>query len=157
MNNINIKRVDTSLPLPEYKTEGALGIDLYARETVTFVPFEAKLVRLNTVVKVPDNYGTFITPRSSLYKNKGLILTNSVGVIDRDYCGEEDEIMAMLYHLPAKNIHNFTGSVTIEKGERVAQMLIFPVGKQLAINETDKMAEVSRGGYGSTGGYNNEG
>lgn len=81
--------------------------------------------------------------RSSLPLKKGLMVANGVGVIDQDYCGEEDEVGLQVF--------NFTqNDVKIEKGDRIAQGLIVPVAVANFI-EVDKMDQQSRGGFGSTG------
>jgi len=159
--SLTIKRLDKRLSMPYYKSEGAVGIDLYARETVMFNPAEMKVVPLNVVIKTPDKYATLLVPRSSLYRKKGLLLANSLGVIDRDYCGNKDAIMApflyVLSTLIQKERIDAEGKLEqkIERGERVCQMLLTRIDNDFDIVETDDMEEESRGGFGSTGGYNN--
>lgn len=161
-----VKRLDKELPMPKYATEGSVGLDLVARETVVFETlFVAKLVPLNIIVKTPDKYATLLLPRSSLFKKKGLILVNSVGVIDRDYCGNEDEIKAFMMYCPSTNIHGkrddnneraLLPCGVIERGEVVCQLLFTRIDNDFDIVEVDDMGTKSRGGYGSTGGYAND-
>lgn len=141
--SVKFKRIDKSLPLPEFKTKGAVGFDLVAREDTIIPPEEVKLIPLNVVIKIPDGYGLFLLPRSSTPLKKGLLIPNGVGIIDQDYCGEEDEIKLQGF--------NFTKTdVKVEKGERIAQALFVKIEK-FEFEEVEKMDEPSRGGFGSTG------
>ncbi|MEA2056169.1 MAG: dUTP diphosphatase [Patescibacteria group bacterium] len=140
--NVKIKRFDKHLPLPEYKTEGAAGFDLYSRlemkvpaQTIAYIP-------LNIAMQLPQGYWALLAARSSLHK-KGLMLANGIGIGDYDYRGDEDEYKAAVF--------NFSqDEVVVEKGERIAQMLILPIEKakfeELSVFETE-----NRGGFGSTG------
>jgi dUTP pyrophosphatase len=140
---IKIKRVDKSLPLPEYKTEGAAAFDLYVRETVIIPAHSVKLIPMNTIIELPKGCWAMLVPRSSCHK-KGIMAANGIGIGDLDYCGENDE-----YHFPALN---FTDSeVVIERGDRIAQMMIFHYDRA-EFTEVDSFSHnVSRGGFGSTG------
>ncbi len=142
---IKIKRIDTSLPLPEYKTKGAVAFDLYSRVDDTIKPKEIKLIPANLIIETPEGYMLMIAARSSLAKKKGLMMANNVGIIDQDYCGENDELRLMLY--------NFTDTeIIIEKGERLAQGIFVKIEKG-NWNEVSKMADESRGGFGTTGQF----
>lgn len=140
---VNIKRIDKSLELPTYKTKGAVGFDLLARETTKVKSFEVTLIPLNIVIKIPKGYGLFLYSRSSTPGKKGLLVANGVGVIDQDYHGDEDELkLAVL---------NFTKqTVTVEKGERICQAVLAKVATP-KFKEVKKMKSKSRGGFGSTG------
>ncbi len=140
---LKIKRLDKSLPLPSYQTKGAVGFDLYARETVKIKPFTPTFVPLNTIVKIPKGYMLLIASRSSLPLKKGLMLANSVGIIDQDYCGEKDEIKALILNFTKK-------TVIVKKGERIAQGLLVKIIRP-QIEESENMERKSRGGFGSTG------
>lgn len=144
MNKINVKRIDKSLPLPEYQTSGSVGLDLYSREDMHINPKEAKLVPTNIIVKIPEGHMMILTPRSSLFKKKGLIMINSIGIIDQDYHGDKDENFL--------NLYNITDDVVnIEKGDRLAQAIFVKISK-FELEESDKsLKDVSRGGFGSTG------
>ncbi len=142
---IKIKRIDTTLPLPEYKTKGAVAFDLYARINDAIKPKEIKLIPANFIIETPVGYMLTIAARSSLAKKKGLMMANNIGIIDQDYCGENDELAILLY--------NFTDSeVIIEKGERLAQGIFVKIEKG-NWNEVEKMADESRGGFGTTGQF----
>ncbi|MFA4941399.1 MAG: dUTP diphosphatase [Patescibacteria group bacterium] len=137
-----IKRLDKTIPLPEYKTKGAVAFDFSSRLEIEIAPKSIGYVPLNVIIKVPAGFALKVFARSGTHK-KGLILSNGVGIIDSDYCGEEDEIKAAYY--------NFTDSpVVIEKGERVAQGII-EKKENIEWEEVKKMSESSRGGFGTTG------
>lgn len=140
--NIKIIRIDKSLPLPEYKTAGSVAFDIYSREDSRIQPKEIKILPSNLIIKILKGYFLLITARSSLVKN-GLMLANSVGVIDQDYHGSKDEIGISVY--------NFTEqAVSVQRGDRLAQGLILPV-ERAKWEEEKNSKEVSRGGFGSTG------
>ncbi len=140
--NIKIKRFDKDLPLPKYKSKGAVALDLYAREDTTIKPGEVKLIPLNVAIEIPKGYFILLANRSSTYK-LGITCVNGIGVGDHDYCGDNDE-----YMFPALNFTNKV--VKIEKGSRCCQMLILPVAN-VKIQEVEKLGNENRGGFGSTG------
>ena len=111
---VKIKRLDKDLPLPKYETDGSVGFDLLCREAVTIAPQTVALIPANVIVETPPGYMLMVTLRSSTPRKLGLLIPHGVGVIDRDYCGEGDEIQIQVY--------NFTGQpVTVERGDRIAQ------------------------------------
>ena len=139
---IKIKRFDKSLPLPSYQTAKAAAMDLASRQTVTIEPGSVAQLPLNIALQIPEDYFVLIAARSSLYK-RGLSLANGIGIGDADYCGDGDEYRATVY--------NFTQQpVTINKGERVAQMIILK-REVIDLTETEQLAQINRGGFGSTG------
>jgi dUTP pyrophosphatase len=142
---VKIKRIDKTLPLPRHETEGSVGFDLSARETIIIEPGKMGVAKLNIVACTPPGCMLMLAPRSSLCRKKNLLFPNSIGVIDQDYCGPEDEIMAPLWNIG-------TETVTIERGERIAQGIFVRI-ERVEWRETDEMSRPSRGGFGSTGGY----
>ena len=139
---IKIIRIDKELPLPEYKTWGAVAFDFYSRTATIVAPGEDKLLPANLIIEVPSGYALIITPRSSTSLKKGLEFRN-IGVVDQDFHGPNDEIKL--------HVHNFTGApISVERGERLAQGLIIPIEKA-EFEEVDAIKETSRGGFGSTG------
>src|SRR3989338_6995149 len=139
---IKIKRFDKNLPLPEYKTAGAAGFDLTARETIIIGPATVGYVPLNIAIETPKNHFFILAARSSTHK-MGLMPANGIGIGDSDFRGDEDEYKIALL--------NFTNKpITIEKGTRIAQGLIV---KHIRANwqEVAKMKSKIRGGFGSTG------
>lgn len=139
---LRIKRVDKSLPMPSYATDGAWGLDLYARENVALRPGEDDFIPLNVIVQAPPGYGVFLYPRSSIYKHYGLILLNGVGVVDADYIGPNDELMAHVKNVSDKLCR-------VNAGDRIAQLVIHRAFK-FPIVEFEPEGK-SRGGHGTTG------
>lgn len=140
---VRIKRLDKSLPLPVYETNGSVGFDVLARETVTIESGTIELIPANIIVEVPKNYMLVVASRSSTPRKKGLTPPHGFGIIDHDYCGPKDEIHIQVY--------NFSGqTVTIERGEKIAQGVFVRIDK-FEWEEVDEIRENSRGGFGSTG------
>jgi len=138
---VAITRIDKSLPLPQYESSGAVGFDLITRVTTAVEPGCIALVPGNVIVRVPKGYALLIIPRSSLPRKKALVCPHSIGVIDQDYNGAEDEIKVQV-----QNTSNVP--VVIERGEKIAQGLFVRVD---TIEWMEAEAhEKSRGGFGST-------
>ena len=140
---VSITRVDNTLPLPKHESAGAVGFDLVTRETTIIEPGAIGLVPGNVVVKVPEGYALLIVPRSSLPRKKALVCPHSIGVIDQDYHGPQDELLVQV-----QNISN--EAVTVERGERIAQGMFVKV-EQAEWEEVDNHGADTRGGFGSTG------
>lgn len=141
---INIKKLRPDAIIPTYGSEFAAGADLYAciDETVTIESGETVLIKTGLAMEIPTGYAGLIYARSGLATKRGLAPANKVGVIDSDYRGE---IMVAL--------HNHSSiSQTIEKGERIAQMIITPyiLGVYNVVDELDTTSR-GEGGFGSTG------
>lgn len=142
MKRIKIKRFDKELPLPEYKTAGAAGFDLTARETIIIKPDTVNYVPLNIAVETPKNHFFILAVRSSTHK-LGLLPINGIGIGDSDFRGDEDE-----YKIP---LLNYTKKpVRVERGMRIAQG-IFVKFIRAKWHEVPKMKSKTRGGFGSTG------
>ncbi|HEY4032538.1 MAG TPA: dUTP diphosphatase [Ktedonobacteraceae bacterium] len=140
--SVNIKRVDTVLPLPAYATAGSVGFDLICRVDTEVAPGRLARIPGNVIVETPPGYMLLLTMRSSTAKRKGLLIPNGVGVIDQDYCGEGDELMVSVY--------NFRDEVvTVLRGERIAQGIFVPIAR-VTWNEVEQVG-YGRGGFGSTG------
>lgn len=140
---VSVRRIDPSLPLPEYHTNGAAAFDLVTRENTTIAPKSIGLIPSNVIVKVPEGYALLILPRSSLPRKKSLICPHSLGLIDQDYHGEKDEIFVQVQNISDQ-------PVTVERGERIAQGLFVHIAKAQWQEVTSHGAE-TRGGFGSTG------
>ncbi len=139
---VRIKRIDKTLPLPEYKTSGAVAFDLHARVQTTIAPKQVAYVPLNVAIEPPEGFMLLLAPRSSLHK-RGIMMANSVGIGDRDFAGNADEYHAALY--------NFTEApITIERGERILQGM-FKAYEKAEWHEVDDLENKSRGGFGTTG------
>lgn len=142
---VSIQRIDASLELPKYQTNGSFAFDFLARENTEIAPSSIGLIPGNVIVKCPDNLALLILPRSSMPRKKHLRFPHSIGLIDQDYCGPNDEIMIQVENMSQE-------TVMIEKGERIAQGL-FVHTAQVDLIETDLSQEASRGGFGSTGSH----
>lgn len=139
---VKIKRVDKSLPLPMYETTGSVGFDFLCRGNYTVPPKDIGRIPSNTIVEVPDGYTLLVALRSSTPVKKSLMMPHGIGVLDNDYCGEEDEILIQVY--------NFSDEpVEVKRGERIAQGVFVKTGRA-EWEEVDKMLKESRGGLGST-------
>jgi len=142
--HVRISRVDSSLPLPAYQTAGSVAFDLSTRVDATIQPGEVVLLPANLVVEVPNGYVLLIAGRSSLPK-RGLVLANSIGVIDQDYHGPQDELRLQL-----RNITDVP--VTVKRGDRLAQGFFVPVERaEWQELELTEVTAATRGGFGSTG------
>lgn len=142
MKKIKIKRFDKELPLPEYKTSGAAGFDMIARETIIIEPNMVGYVPLNIAVGTPKNHFLILAARGSTHK-LGLLPIHGIGIGDSDFRGDGDE-----YKMP---LLNYTRKpVTVERGTRIAQGLFVKFVKA-NWQEVDKMKDKTRGGFGSTG------
>lgn len=142
--NITIKRIDPTLPLPEYHTTGAAGFDFYARETTVIAPHSLTKIPSNLIIASPPGYTLIMAARSSLSFKKGLKQANGIGIVDSDYCGPKDEISIA--------VHNFTETpVTVERGERIAQGLFIKVEQAIWKEVAEMPTKINRGGFGSTG------
>lgn len=140
---IHIKRIDKSLPLPEYKTNGSVCFDLVARETISIPPHRVALIPLNIIIKTPKGYMFVLASRSSTLIKKGLITGNGIGIIDQDYCGPGDEVKHQAYNVTEQ-------AVVVEKGERIVQGCFIPV-ERVSFEEVEMISKKDRGGFGSTG------
>lgn len=142
--------------IPEIKAaHESEWIDLYAGETIVCKPFELTLISLGVSIELPDGYEAILAPRSSTYKNFGIVCACSFGVIDNAYKGDND-----VWHFPAINTRAIAnmidGSVTaapvtIHKGDRIAQFRIQKCQPEVEIVKVDILGNKDRGGIGSTG------
>ena len=101
-----IKRIDKSLPLPVYETNGRVGFDIIARETTEVPPKEIKLVPGNIIVEVPKGYMLMVASRSSTPRKKGLTQPHGLGIIDHDYDSNEHRHRPMTLVLAKNNSVN---------------------------------------------------
>ncbi|WP_425447490.1 dUTP diphosphatase [Dethiothermospora halolimnae] len=134
----------SDLPLPKYKTEGSSGLDLYANieKEVTLKPMERKLISTGIFVEIPKGFEGQIRARSGLALKHGISLVNGIGTIDSDYRGE---IKVILINLGNENF-------TIERGQRIAQMVIMKYEKVSLENVVDiSKTDRGKGGFGHTG------
>ena len=141
---LKIFRMEHNRFVPEYKTEGAAGMDLCAAidRGITLEPLERRLIPTGLKIELEPGYEAQIRPRSGLSIKHGISLINCVGTIDEDYRGE--------VCVPVVNLSNET--YTILPDERIAQMVIAKV-EQAKIEVVTELSETARGegGFGSTG------
>lgn len=141
---LKILRLPHNKVLPEYKTDGASGMDLSAaiEKPVTLKSLERKLIPTGIKIEIPNGYEAQVRARSGLSIKHGITLINAIGTIDADYRGE--------VCVPVVNLS--TEEYTIQPQERIAQMVICKVEKA-DITVTEELCETERGcgGFGSTG------
>jgi dUTP pyrophosphatase len=148
MKNLQLKILENGcgLPIPKYESEGAAGLDLLAAisesKNIIILPGKAEMVPTGIAIALPKGFEAQIRPRSGLAAKNGITILNSPGTIDSDYRGE---ISAMLINHSKVNFE-------IERGMRIAQMVIAPV-VQFNLIKTETLDETKRGagGFGSTG------
>ena len=132
------------LPLPEYATPGAAGLDLAAAvsEPIVIPPGGRVMVPTGLAIALPAGFEAQVRPRSGLAARAGVTVLNAPGTVDSDYRGEIQVILVNLGDAPFK----------VSRGERIAQLVVAPV-TQLAWRATDRLPETTRGagGFGSTG------
>lgn len=138
---IKIKYFDDELPKIE-KIDKGDWIDLRAADNVVMDKGDFKLISLGIAMKLPKGYEAHIVPRSSTFKNFGIIQTNHQAVIDESYCGDED-----VWRYPALAMRH----TVIHKGDRICQFRIMQKMPPVRFEEVDKLENPSRGGIGSTG------
>lgn len=117
-------------------------IDLHAAEEVALKAGEFRLIPLGVAIALPEGYEAHIVPRSSTFKNYGILQTNSMGVVDCSYCGDNDQWRMPVYA---------TRDVTIEKNARICQFRIMKNQPPLAFTRVEHLDGPDRGGFGSTG------
>lgn len=141
--SINFKRFDKTIPLPVFKTRGAVAADMYSRTDVDIAPNEIAYIPLNVAIEIPEGYCIFLIARSSTHKF-GIRSVNGIGVFDNDFCGDGDEYQFIVQNFTDKSVH-------IEKASRIAQILLVKK-ENFNINEIDNFKHhPTRGGIGSTG------
>jgi dUTP pyrophosphatase len=117
-------------------------IDLRAAEEIEFHAGDFKLIPLGVSMELPAGYEAHVVPRSSTFKNYGLIQTNSCGIIDQTYCGQND-----IWRWPAYA----TRDTVVHVNDRICQFRIVENQPQICFEEVDELTGADRGGFGSTG------
>lgn len=126
-------------PLPTKKGD---WVDLYCAETVELKQFEDKMISLGVSIEIPEGYEAHVLPRSSTFKNYGILMTNSMGIIDNAYKGDDD-----VWHFPAIAMRD----TVIPAGERIAQFRIMKNTEEMEFEPVTFLNNENRGGLGSTG------
>lgn len=173
---IKVKRINKNIELPKIIDKGE-WVDLRAAETINLkapqaetlktktingervssrdVSFDFKLIPLGIAIKLPKGFEAIVAPRSSTYKNYGIIQTNSIGIIDNSYSGDSDE-----WKMPVISFAN----TTINKGDRICQFRIqlsqkatmwqkikWLLSSGIKVEEVESLGDDNRGGFCSTG------
>ena len=141
MEKIQIKYFDKEIDKVEKISKGDL-IDLRAAETVEMKKGDFKLIKLGVGMKLPEGYKANVYPRSSTFKNFGIIMSNSVAQIDNSYSGDADE-----WRFPAIALRE----TVIHKNDRICQFEIQKIQPEIEFEEVEHLDSESRGGIGSTG------
>ena len=142
MVNIKIKYFDDEIEKLRYIDGKSDWIDLRASEDVEFKKGEFKLIPLGVAMELPNGYEAHVVPRSSTFKNFGLIMTNSEGIIDNTYCGDND-----MWKFPAIAMRD----TVVHKNDRICQFRIMRNQPEIIFKEVEHLEGVDRGGFGSTG------
>jgi dUTP pyrophosphatase len=138
---IKIKYFDENLPKITKLTQGD-WIDLRAAKTIEIKKGEFALIPLGVAMELPEGYEAHVVPRSSTFKNFGIIETNSMGVIDESYKGDNDQ-----WFFPAYALRD----TAINFGERICQFRIMEKMPEVEFIEVEQLENDDRGGHGSTG------
>lgn len=149
MKQIKVKYFEGATKLEKI----AIGnwIDVYAREEVIIPKNTAGMIPLGFAMELPEGYEAHLAPRSSTFKKWGVIQTNSFGIIDETYKGDNDEWLMPLFCLTAKTIHNGIPVTIIKKGDKIGQFRIVKAMEDIEFIEVDHLDNPDRGGFGSTG------
>ena len=144
MTEILIKRLSKEVPIPKYETEGSSGLDLsaYIDKNIEIKPGKTEIIPTGLAVAIPKNFEVQIRPRSGLAAKNQISVLNTPGTVDSDYRGE---LKVILINLGER-------SFIVEKGLRIAQMVLCPVTKA-KLKEVESLEDTKRGsgGFGSTG------
>ena len=144
MTEILIKRLSKDVTLPKYETKGSSGLDLAANtdKQIKILPGKSEIIPTGLAVAIPKNFEIQIRPRSGLAARSQISVLNTPGTIDADYRGE---LKVILINLSNKVF-------VVEKGLRIAQMVLCPVVKA-TLKEVEELENTERGsgGFGSTG------
>lgn len=139
---IKIKYFNDKIDKLEYINGVSDWIDLRASETITLKKDEFKLIPLGIAMQLPKGFEAHVVPRSSTFKNFGVIQTNHCGVIDESYCGDNDQ-----WYFPAYALRD----TTINMNDRICQFRIIEHQPTISFVEQDTLDNADRGGFGSTG------
>ena len=142
MEQIKIKYFTDKIDKLEYIDGKSDWIDLRASEEVTLKKGEFKLIPLGVAMELPKGYEAHIAPRSSTYKNFGLIQANHCGIVDGSYCGDND-----MWRMPVIAMRD----TTIHVNDRICQFRIMKNQPRICFEQVDHLEGADRGGFGSTG------
>ena len=142
MPSIRIKYFTDKIDKLTYVDGKSDWIDLRASEDVELKAGEFKLIPLGVAMELPKGYEAHLVPRSSTFKNYGILQTNSCGIIDCSYCGDED-----MWRMPVYA----TRDTVIHQNDRICQFRIVENQPKITFDEGESLGNADRGGFGSTG------
>ena len=142
METIRIRYVSDQIEKLTYIENKSDWIDLRAAEDVVMKQGEFRLISLGVAMELPAGYEAHMVPRSSTFKNFGIIQANSMGIIDGSYCGDND-----IWRFPAIAMRD----THIHVGDRICQFRIMKNQPTLVFEEVEHLEGADRGGFGSTG------
>ncbi len=142
MPNIKIKYFNEHIEKLQYIKNKSDWIDLRAAEQVELKAGEFKLIPLGIAMELPKGYEAHIVPRSSTFKNFGILQTNSTGIVDESYSGDNDQ-----WFFPALAMRD----TVINVNDRICQFRIVEHQPRIEFTEVTELGNADRGGHGSTG------
>ena len=142
MTEIKIQYLNEDIKKLEYIDGKSDWIDLRAAESVTLKAGEFKLINLGVAMQLPEGYEAHIVPRSSTFKNFGIIQAHSMGIVDESYCGPND-----WFYFPAIALRD----TEIQFNDRICQFRIEKHQPHITFKEVNQLENENRGGIGSTG------
>lgn len=142
MEKIRIKYFSEDIEKLTYIDGKSDWIDLRAAEDVEMKAGDFRLIPLGIAMELPEGYEAHVIPRSSTFKNYGILQTNSMGLIDESYCGDNDQ-----WFMPALAMRD----TVIHKNDRICQFRIMKHQPQLEFLQVAELGHEDRGGHGSTG------
>ncbi len=140
--NIKIKYLNDQIKKLEYIDGKSDWIDLRSAERIELKAGEFKLIPLGIAMELPEGYEAHVAPRSSTFKNFGILQANSIGIIDSSYCGDND-----WWYFPALAMRD----TVIEVNDRICQFRIMENQPHIDFEECEHLTGADRGGFGSTG------
>ena len=130
-------------------------IDCYANKDIFIAEGERAMIPLGFALELPQGWEGHLAPRSSTFKTWGIIQTNSVGVVDDTYIGDNDQWHMPVYCLQGKDIESENGEEVkgtwIRKGDKIGQFRIMEVMPEIEFEEVESFGNKDRGGFGTTG------
>lgn len=142
MQQIKIKYFSQEIEKLDYIAGKSDWIDLRASEEVALKKGEFKLIPLGVAMQLPEGYEAHIVPRSSTFKNFGIIQTNHCGIVDGSYCGDND-----MWRMPVLAVRD----TVIHVNDRICQFRIMENQPKIQFNEVEYLEGADRGGFGTTG------
>lgn len=142
METIKIKYFSEEIEKLTYIAGKSDWIDLRAAQEVELKAGEFRLIPLGVAMELPKGYEAHVIPRSSTFKNFGILQTNSMGLIDESYCGDNDQ-----WFFPALAMRD----TVIHVNDRICQFRIMKHQPEISFAETEELKGKDRGGFGSTG------